>query len=326
MNSEFFAPGYYNSFHCIASACSDSCCRSGWEIPIDDETYSFYKSAGVSDIDINTVTGSDGDRVFRLRPNGECHYLEKSGLCRLYTVTGGRLCEICAQYPRFFEEYDGFTEAGLSISCPEAQRLILKAGREDYRLTGEVPQEELLEFLLRARETAFDIAFAQDDSPENRAARLLLYGIALQDCIDCGELGFSGFTALPGAAGGSWGELELVPESGFDFMRDTVLEETEILYPEWRAALESGMGYGHGECCHDSRAQGAYLGYLVYRFFLKAVNNENIEAVCEFIACAYMLTAGLPGGFLTNTRLFSKEIEHDSENYRAVMDVFEDNN
>lgn len=322
MTTEFCAPGYYDKFACIASGCSDSCCRSGWEIPIDDQTYSYYKSAGVSDIDINIAFGSDGDRIFKLRPNGDCPYLMPDGLCRLYTLTGGRLGEICAQYPRFFEEYDGFTEAGLSISCPEAQRLILSAGREDYRLPGEVPQEELLEFLLRARETALDIAFCAD-SPENLAARLMLYGNALQDFIDFGELEFSDFKSLPGAGGGSWGELGTDPEAEYTLMREAILRVTDILYPDWRNVLEGGTAYGHGINGCDSRAVSAYLGYLVYRFFLKAVNSENIAAVCEFIACACLLTSGLPGEFLRITRLFSKEIEHNSENFVAVMDVFE---
>ena len=35
-------PNFYNSFHCIADRCKDSCCI-GWEIDIDEDTYDYYQ-------------------------------------------------------------------------------------------------------------------------------------------------------------------------------------------------------------------------------------------------------------------------------------------
>lgn len=324
MEDKFFCPDYYSRFSCIASLCEVSCCRSGWEIPIDDETYLAYKSAGVSDIDENITTGSDGDRIFKLKPDGNCPYLEPDGLCRLYTITGGRLGEICAQYPRFFEEYDGFTEAGISISCPEAQRLILSAKRSDYALDTEQPQEELLAFLHSARKFALDIAFSPNQ-PDVIAARLIDYGIALQELIDTGELDFSDFAQLANAIIRTDDESNVSPTEEYIFACKAILEATDILYPQWKQLLNRGAG---GEIAADTsmrdESERAYLGYLVYRFFLKAVNNENIAAVCEFIACAYYLAKMLPGEFARNTRLFSKEIEHDSDNLWSVMELFEE--
>ncbi len=324
MEDKFFCPDYYSRFSCIASLCEDSCCRSGWEIPIDDETYLAYKSAGVSDIDENITTGSDGDRIFKLKTDGDCPYLEPDGLCRLYTLTGGRLGEICAQYPRFFEEYDGFTEAGISISCPEAQRLILSADRSDYALDTEHPQEELLAFLLSARKFALDIAFSPAPSDIN-AARLIDYGTALQELIDTGELDFSDFGQLTNTTDRTECESSVSPTDEYIFACKSILEATDILYPEWKQLLIRGAD---GEIATKTSIQDesgrAYLGYLVYRFFLKAVNNENIAAVCEFIACAYYLAEMLPWDFKRTARLFSKEIEHDSENLWSVMELFEE--
>lgn len=324
MQDKFFCPDYYSRFSCIASLCEDSCCRSGWEIPIDDETYLAYKSAGVPDIDENFTIGSDGDRIFKLKPNGDCPYLMPDGLCRLYTVTGGKLGEICAQYPRFFEEYDGFTEAGVSISCPEAQRLILSAKRSDYALDAEHPQEELLALLLSARKFALDIAFSPAP-PDINAARLINFGAALQELIDTGELDFSDFGRLTNTISRLGDELNADPREEYVFACNAILEATDILYPEWKRLLKRGAD---GETAAKVSAQDAekraYLGYLVYRFFLKAVNNENIAAVCEFIACAYYLATMLPGEFTRNARLFSKEIEHDAENLWSVMELFEE--
>ncbi len=324
MEDKFFSPGCYSRFSCIASLCEDSCCRSGWEIPIDDDTYCAYKSAGVKDIDDNITIGSDGDRIFKLKTDGDCPYLEPDGLCRLYTLTGGRLGEICAQYPRFFEEYDGFTEAGISISCPEAQRLILSAKRSDYALEGERPQEELLAFLHSARKIALDIAFSPDP-PDISAARLANYGLALQELIDTGELDFSDFSHIANTIIPPRDELNAIQKEEYIFACKAILEATDILYPEWKELLVRGAG---GETAARISAQDdgkrAYLGYLVYRFFLKAVNNENIAAVCEFVACAYYLAGLLPGDFCRTARLFSKEIEHDDENLWSVMERFEE--
>lgn len=324
MENEFFCPGYYNRFCCIASLCEDSCCRSGWEIPIDDETYLTYMSMGVSDICENVTVGSDGDTIFKLKSNGECPYLMPDGLCRLYTVTGGKLGEICAQYPRFFEEYDGFTEAGISISCPEAQRLILSAERSDYALKDERPQEELLAFLHYARKFALDLAFSPD-RPDSGAARLANYGLAIQKLIDADELDYSVLDGITKTIIAIGNEPEADPGEKYIFSCKAILESSDVLYSEWKELLARGA---NGEIApqasaHDAEKR-AYLGYLVYRFFLKAVNNENIAAVCEFIVCAYYLSIMLPGDFKRITRLFSKEIEHDDENFWRVMERFEE--
>ena len=317
MKNKLFRPGYFRCFECAADRCLDSCCRSGWEIPLDDETYRLYKSACAEDLDDNLMTGSDGDRIFRLKDNGDCPYLDNKGLCRLYTLTGGALGEICKKYPRFTEEYDGFTEEGLSISCPEAQRLILKALPEDYSFTGEAPEEELLAFLHSARSKAFQIIF--DKSPcETAAARLIDFGAYLELSYSCANP-----EALERVA-------EYKPKSrikllsdDYSYIAEIILTKTDILYPKWRELLERAAKGEIKERAFDARIGRRYLAYLVFRFFLKAVNRENIKAVCEFIAASYILVTRLPGDFCENARLFSKEIEHDAENYEAIVSQFE---
>ena len=51
---ELIKPSYYDEFHCIASACRDSCCI-GWEIDIDRESLERYKQ----------VDGPLGERLRR---------------------------------------------------------------------------------------------------------------------------------------------------------------------------------------------------------------------------------------------------------------------
>ena len=35
-------PDFYKDFHCLAGACPDSCCRQGWQIPVDAAHQKLY--------------------------------------------------------------------------------------------------------------------------------------------------------------------------------------------------------------------------------------------------------------------------------------------
>ncbi len=320
--NEFTAPGYYNKFICIAGWCRDSCCRAGWEITLDEETYRIYKQAGIEDIDDNITIGSDGDMIFKLRENGECPYFEDTGLCRLYKQMDGKLCNVCENYPRFFEEYDGFVEAGLSISCMEAQRLILSAQRSDYNIEGEQPKEELLAFLHSARKTAFDLAFAPFE-PNTCAEMIWIFTRRIRQFIKQDWLDFRAFDLLAKGITAIHGRRRVQASGECIYAAQAVLRSTNILYPEWRELLiraERGEGYNYDYTVSDGQKR-AYLAYLVYRFFLKAVKDGDTEAVGWTISGAYFLAVGLPSSFEINTRLFSKEIEHDSENMKMIMDA-----
>ena len=312
------APEYFGSFCCTADKCPDSCCRSGWEITIDDDTYAAYKAAGASDIDENLTVGSDGDRIFRLKPDGSCPYLRDDGLCSLYILTDGRLGEICSMYPRFVEEYDGFNETGISVSCPAARELVLLGSREDYRLEGERPMEELLSFLHSARKHAFDIVYG-GESAYSASIKLEAFGAYLQQMIDLWELDFTSRDVKEFEKLFAEGGIPVSKENTESFCTQ-ILMNTEILYHEWEDLLKrrkSGAAHYDGD---DSRER-AYLAYLVFRFFLKAVCTEDIYTACKFIRNAYLLCRSLECGFERAIGLFSKEIEHDAENYAQLLEV-----
>ena len=314
-NSPFF-PSYYGEFHCLAGHCEDSCCSAGWEIPLDDESYGLYKALNIPDIDGSLEKGEDGDRIFKtvLRDGKRrCVYLEDSGLCRLYALSGGRLGEVCSRYPRFLEEYDGFAEAGLSVSCPEAQRLILLAKRSSYSALGESPGEELLAFIHPAREHCFDIAFSR---PGDEAAGIIYYnGIYLQDELMRGSKEYS----LPTGERSLFGRIASL-YIGFS---SYLIESTDILLDSWREGLiRASSGELGDENALSDKEKRALLGYLVYRYFLKAVNYSDISAVCGFIAQSYHLLTRMPGDAYENMRLFSKELEHNRENLDAAVGYF----
>ena len=302
---EQFVPDYYKDFRCAAAACADSCCRAGWLIPLDGETYDYYLSRKI-DIAAGTETDPDGDRVFKLNPDGSCVYL-KDGLCSLYTVCS-RQGELCEKYPRFFEEYDGFREAGISVSCPEAADLILNRADNPYHGLSRKTDDRLLAFLVSARAEAMKMIYGEPD-PDIALRRLVGYSAQLQELIDADRLGLLGECGF-----GSAPRLRL----NMPAVRRFILNETEILSERWRELLES-------EPCRAGTKleRRNYLAYLTYRWFLKAINSEYVLGQCRLIAVLYRLASQLCGDYRLAVRLISREIEHDSENVDMLLDFLE---
>ena len=124
-------PDFYDSFHCIGGKCPDNCCI-GWELDIDDDTYEYYRS----------VKGPFGERLranmsgaekssesesvsFRLQVDGRCPFLNAENLCDICLELGpDALCRICTDYPRYSFEWGDAIEKSLTLSCPEAGRLL----------------------------------------------------------------------------------------------------------------------------------------------------------------------------------------------------------
>ena len=120
-------PSYFKDFKCIASACEDTCC-AGWGIVIDEETYNTYQNieSGFGEKVRSKIVEEDGENVFVL--NGEnCPFLNENNLCEIYKELGEKsLCYTCRQYPRYMEEFFDLREMGISLSCPEAARIIFR--------------------------------------------------------------------------------------------------------------------------------------------------------------------------------------------------------
>ena len=131
-------PVFYDGFACKAQFCRHSCCR-GWEIDVDEDTAALYETLpGPLGEELRAALGSgDGERCFRLRADGRCPFLRDNGLCRVILTYGeDALCDICALHPRFFEEFGGFTLAGLGLSCERSCELLL-AGEGPLRFLVE---------------------------------------------------------------------------------------------------------------------------------------------------------------------------------------------
>ena len=121
-------PKYYEQFACIAGACEDTCC-AGWEIDIDDESYQKYMQipgefgekirANIREYetDDEDVYESHG---FVLKEDRRCPFLNQDNLCEMILTLGeDAICDVCANTPRNFFEYDHTREISLSPSCAD---------------------------------------------------------------------------------------------------------------------------------------------------------------------------------------------------------------
>ena len=188
-------PHYYKKFQCIAGECPDTCC-AGWQIVIDDRTREKYRRA----------EGAFGNRLHNSidwkescfqQYEGRCAFLNDENLCDIYQEAGKEmLCRTCRNYPRHIEEFEGSREISLSLSCPEAARLILSSREPVQFLTAEKAGEEededfdffLYTKLTDARDLMIRLLQDRREPVSLRIAMVLSLGHDLQRRIRSGQL------------------------------------------------------------------------------------------------------------------------------------------
>lgn len=131
----YLKPHYYDKFVCTAGDCPDSCC-AGWQIMIDETSLERYGNEK-SEFGTRLRNSIDWDEECFYQNNRRCAFLNEENLCDLYKALGpDSLCDTCRMYPRHTEEYEGLRELSLSLSCPEAARIILSC-KEPVRFLEE---------------------------------------------------------------------------------------------------------------------------------------------------------------------------------------------
>ena len=198
---------YYFDFKCIAGRCEDTCC-AGWEIDIDDKSYESYMQVpgelgerlkkSIKTYDVSDEDGYEEiyeQHGFILDDDLRCPFLDKCGLCELYSALGeGALCEVCTNTPRNFLEYGKTREISISASCPESARLLYASPEKlvicekttDEEFPFEEDEEELAfaGYLKEARDAAIDILQSREYDIKNRIEAFLLFAEKVQDRIN----------------------------------------------------------------------------------------------------------------------------------------------
>jgi lysine-N-methylase len=135
--AQFATPQYAQSFRCIGSVCEDTCCH-GWRVPVDEATYQRYQALPPSPLGTlireNVGPASESERaknpsvfaIIRMNAENSCPMLSEDRLCRIQNEYGEALLSYtCATYPRVVHADSGNSITALTLSCPEAARLVL---------------------------------------------------------------------------------------------------------------------------------------------------------------------------------------------------------
>ena len=306
-------PSYFDTFRCIAGACPDSCCKE-WDVQVDEEAAAFYRAlpGDLGDRLRQVLKDEDGETVMTII-NGRCPMWRADGLCRIQAELGHEaLCKTCREFPRLTHDYGDFVELGLELSCPEAARIILSTPAQ--MVTEEAPGQpegeydgEVMDILLRTRETARKILADQSHPVGETLALLLLYGYQAQDEVDGGA-------EMPFDPAGAMETATQFAKDGDPALMVEFFRELEILTPQWSDRLEAPMG-GQWQPAYRNLAR-----YFVDRYWLQAVSDYDLVSRVKLAVISCLLIRHLGGDLQDTAQLYSKEIENDADNVDALLD------
>lgn len=185
---EYVYPDYYCEFHCTADKCPDTCC-AGWQINIDRKSLKKYMHQK-GDFGSRLKNSIDADEGCFYRYDSRCAFLNEENLCDICLEMGEEhLCRTCADYPRHTEEYENVRELSLSLSCPEAARIMLQKNERTVflRETEDGKEEVYRDFdfflytkLLDIRKLFLDMIQNRELSMANRMAIVIAMAHDLQ--------------------------------------------------------------------------------------------------------------------------------------------------
>jgi lysine-N-methylase len=128
---------YAENFRCIGASCEDTCC-AGWNVSIDQATYEKYQTIPTGPLRIlidkhvhrlpDKADGSKPDSFASIEMSSSlaCPMHNADRLCQIQVQHGaGYLSATCSTFPRQSRTIDDFKETTLTLSCPEAARMVL---------------------------------------------------------------------------------------------------------------------------------------------------------------------------------------------------------
>lgn len=301
-------PDYYEDFQCTAGKCKHNCCI-GWEIDIDENTAQYYSS----------INGFMGEKLkssisnvpiphFILNHNERCPFLNNNNLCDIIINLGkDKICTICKEHPRFYNNLDNWTEIGLGLCCEEAARIILN-NKEHINLIINGDYDTAPQIVLIRDQV---IKILQDDTLpiQDRLNNI-------QKTFKIGSVSFDMSKWLYFLKG-----LERL-DKGWDNYLDLISEKIHLVDFEEFTAYISDRIYEYEQFCV----------YIAYRHLLNAQSDLDFIARVKFIFFAFNLIFNISACiFHTNkhfstedlielVRLFSSEIEYSDINLDLILD------
>lgn len=337
----------FQEFKCIADKCPKSCCV-GWQIVIDGDSLRRYNAINDNPTDM-VASGIDfSECCFKQDKDGRCSMLSDRGLCNLQSKYGEDfLCYTCKTYPRHVEEFPDVREYSLSLSCPEAVRMLLDT---DYSFSLEELEDDMVDTddyedfdiilfdkLVFARDKLLDLASDSSIPFQQRLDIITSISLLLQRMYDEGDL-FSmdeiDYTSvhIPDYASLDYNYCL----SGLD-----VLIELESLEASWTEQLIDTRSFWNNQAAEVwqrlmspsftiEHAFEKVFESMLFSYFCGAAYDGQIYArtMIAVQSVRWMLMLYYADGNRSLDEiiyLFSREIEHSDLNINALILYFEKN-
>lgn len=307
-------PNYYKKFKCIADRCRHSCCI-GWEIDIDEDTFSRYKSVqGDFGVRLNeNIEIIDNTPCFKLGADERCPFLNKNNLCDIILNLGEEsLCQICNDHPRFRNFYEGATEIGLGLCCEAAAELVICQNEkvtfetiDDDGVKEELTEEEneFIEF----RNKLFEILQNRNEPISYRMNEFLC--VCNTQSFEMSKTDMADFLLGLERLDGKWTDILENLKISADFSNSSL----PSYFNTFAEQLLVYFTYRHLSGCLDDgrlsqRALFIVFSYKVIevlcKYHLKKFSNISLNDIVEYV------------------RLYSSEIEYSEENIEAMLEFF----
>lgn len=298
---KIITPDYYKNFVCIAGDCKHSCCI-GWEIDVDSSSFEYYKTIG-GDFGhriIDNITADENSQYFLLTEDERCPFLNKDNLCDIIIQLGeDKLCQICADHPRYRNFFSARTEVGIGLCCEAAAELVVK-NKHITKLTelendrDNITDSQEEQAFLSFRERIFNIIQNRTRTVTERVK-------------------------------------EMLTVCGITFRKKTPAEWVEIylgleqLDTEWTCRLENLIPSDNIPYTEHETAAEQLLIYFLYRHLADGLYDGSINQRIAFAVHAVYMICLLSGKSnsiddLTETaRMYSAEVEYSESNMAALL-------
>lgn len=313
---EYTYPDYYKKFKCIGGECEDNCCAAGWQITIDDESLEKYETME-GEIGVRLRNSIDWENGMFEQFEHKCALLNENGLCDVYCDAGeDKMCILCQRYPRHYEEFENVREISLSVSCPEAAKIVLgNRGKVGFYTETDEEEEEYEDFdylmytkLLDIREILLDVLHERKGSVAHRISKILDIVHGIQGLIDNDEIfgideqeqralteqiNYRRYT----------GKMKLRQEYMAEMMQN--LHRLEVLRPTWTDFIREVQSIlyvyldaeEYGKLCEEfdsfygERMQEyeQLMSYFIYTYFCGAVYDYEVESKLRFGIAAVLI-------------------------------------
>lgn len=357
------APEFAKKFTCAAGSCPDTCCQL-WQIIIDPDTLARYQNIeGKLGEAVRAAIVPEEEPYFRFGKNGKCELLDENGLCKLQKEIGeDAQCRVCRTYPRFVRTYGALREEGVSLSCPEAMRLLLEDSApvkfvseksDDPILPHDLDPEQFFA-LKQSRTLAFSLVQDRRYPIEDRLFLLLCFAEEVQYRLSVEEYDalsrvYQRFSSPVGRAAVLHRKARFSDAARYRTLREWTVffDGLEILSPAWHELLTDLSAFCRDAALHryyrDARkifaAQFCERDYeyehilvaTLFKYWLEASDDgillpkvlQAVVGVLLLRECNFMHR--LSGGSYDTQETahrMAREWEHNEENLAAMRKAF----